>query len=186
MDRRIKYTMKVIKDTFLELMDEKDINKISISEICKISDINRATFYRYYDNVYDLLDKIEADFVLELKKASEKSDEDYTVASFVNVLLHVFVDNKKLVKVLFNSKNTTQLLNDVLVIAYVKCKEKWEKDLPNLASEDMEYAALFIFNGALGVINFWVKNNFDKDPEEISNIIEQLSYFGTKRFIYKR
>ena len=51
MDRRIKYTKKVIKDTFLELMDEKDINKISISEICKISDINRATFYRYDDNV---------------------------------------------------------------------------------------------------------------------------------------
>ena len=186
MDRRIKYTKKVIKDTFLELMDEKDINKITISEICEISDINRATFYRYYDNVYDLLDKIEADFVHELKEASEKNDNDYTVASFVNVLLNVFIDNKKLVKVLFNSKNTMQLLNDLLVITYVKCKDKWEKDLPNLLEEDVEYASLFIFNGALGIINFWVKNNFDKEPEEISKIIEQLSNFGTKRFIYKR
>ena len=83
-------------------------------------------------------------------------------------------------------KNTTQLLNDVLVISYVKCKEKWENDLPNLAEEHMEYASLFIFNGALGIINFWVKNNFDKEPEEISKIIEELSYFGTKRFIYNR
>ena len=36
MDRRIKYTKKVIKDTFLELLEEKDINKITVSEICEI------------------------------------------------------------------------------------------------------------------------------------------------------
>lgn len=52
MNRRIKYTKKVIKHTFLELMEEKDIKKITISEICKTSDINKATFYRYYLDVY--------------------------------------------------------------------------------------------------------------------------------------
>ena len=187
MDRRIKYTKKVVKDTFLELMEKKDIKKITVSEICSLADINRATFYRYYLDVYDLLDKIEEDFVGELKDTSQKSlTEDYTVASFANVLLTVFLDNKKLVKILFNSKSTTHLLNEVLEIAYIKCKSKWEHDLPNLNEEDVEYASLFIFNGALGVINFWVKNDFDKEPEEISKIIEQLSYFGTKRFIYKK
>ena len=186
MDRRIKYTKKVITDTFLELIDKKDINKITVSEICELSDINRGTFYRYYDNVYDLLDKIEAEFVNELVNATKVDDEEYSVSSFVSVLLNVFVENKKLVKVLFDSKNTLQLLNDVLIISYNKCKEKWEKDLPNIDEQDEEYAALFIFNGALGVINFWVKNNFDKEPDEIAKIIEQLSYYGTKRFIYSR
>lgn len=187
MDRRIKYTKKVITETFLELMEEKDIKKITVSEICKIADINRATFYRYYLDVYDLLDKIEEEFVKELKEANDKSiNENYSVSSFANVLLNVFLDNKKLVKMLFDTKSTTHIMNDVLEIAYIKCKEKWEKDLPNLNDEDIEYAALFIFNGALGVINFWVKNDFDKEPIEISHIIEQLSYFGTKRFIYKK
>ena len=48
MDRRVKYTKKIIKDTFLNLLKEKEISKITVSEICKLSDINRATFYRYY------------------------------------------------------------------------------------------------------------------------------------------
>jgi len=69
-------------------------------------------------------------------------------------------------------------------MAYNKCKKKWEKDLPGLKEEDIDYASLFIFNGALGIINYWVKNDFDKEPEEIAKIIEQLSYFGTKRYIY--
>ena len=45
---------------------------------------------------------------------------------------------------------------------------------------------VIIFNGALGVINFWVQNDFDKDINEISEIIETLSYYGTKKYIYKK
>ena len=63
MDRRIRYTKKIIKETFLNLLEEKELNKITVSEICRISDINRATFYRYYLDVFDLFDKIQDEFV---------------------------------------------------------------------------------------------------------------------------
>lgn len=185
MDRRIKYTKNIIKSTFLSLLEEKDIKKITVSEICKLSDINRATFYRYYLDVYDLLNKIQEDFITELKNASN-NDNTYTVSTFSKELLNVFLENKELVRILFNTNNNLYFLNDVLSVAYEKCKIKWLSDLPNTSEEDMEYAAVFIFNGALGVINFWVKNEFDKSVDEISTIIEQLSYYGTKRFIYKK
>ena len=68
MDRRTKYTKKIIKDTFIKLLSEKDIKKVTVSEICKLADVNRATFYRYYLDVYDLLDHIEEDFINELKQ----------------------------------------------------------------------------------------------------------------------
>lgn len=185
MDRRIKYTKNIIKSTFLSLLEEKDIKKITVSEICKLSDINRATFYRYYLDVYDLLNKIQEDFITELKNASN-NDNTYTVSTFSKELLNIFLENKELIKILFNTNNNLYFLNDVLSVAYEKCKIKWLSDLPNTSEEDMEYAAVFIFNGALGVINFWVKNEFDKSVDEISTIIEQLSYYGTKRFIYKK
>lgn len=185
MDRRIKYTKKVIKDTFLNLLEEKDIKKVTVSEICELADVNRATFYRYYLDVYDLLDKIENEFTEELKSALS-NESNYTVSSFSSDLLKVFLENKELVKILFNTNNNIYFLNTFLEIAYEKCKEKWEKDLPNINQEDINYASSFIFNGALGVINYWVQSDFDKDYKEISQIIEQLSYFGTRRFIYKK
>lgn len=58
MDRRTKYTLKTIKETFLDLLQENNINKITVKEICDNADINRATFYRYYTDIYDLLKKI--------------------------------------------------------------------------------------------------------------------------------
>lgn len=185
MDRRIKYTKKVIKETFLNLLEEKDIKKITVSEICELADVNRATFYRYYLDVYDLLDKIEDEFIEELKSALS-SDNNYTISSFSSDLLKVFLENKELVKILFNTNNNIYFLNNFLEIAYEKCKERWEKDLPEIKEEDINYASSFIFNGALGVINYWVKNDFNKDYKEIAQNIEQLSYFGTRKFIYKK
>ncbi len=187
MDRRVKYTKKIIKDTFLDLLSKKDIKKITVSEICNLADINRATFYRYYLDVFNLLESIEDEFVNELKIAYQPKDtEEKSVYQFSKTLLNVFLENKELVKVLFNTNENLSFLHDVLEVAYTKCKERWEKDLPDLSQEDMEYASIFIFNGALGVINFWVKNDFDKDIEEISTIIDTLSCYGTRRYIYKK
>jgi len=186
MDRRTKYTQNVIQETLIDLLSEKDLNKITVSEICEIADVNRATFYRYYLDVYDLLEKIEMRFSEELILAYEKEElTDYTVSKFAKALLKVFVENKKLVKVLFNQKAPTNFLDEILELVYQTCKEKWEQEMLNIKEEDIEYAALFLFNGALGAINFWIKNDFDKEVDEISKIIEQLAYFGLKKFIYK-
>lgn len=187
MDRRVKYTKKIIKDTFLNLLSEKDIKKISVSEICTKADINRATFYRYYLDVYDLLDSIEKEFVTELKAAyTPKTDEEKTISHFSKAMLEVFLQNKELVKILFNTNNNVYFLNNILEVAYERCRERWEKDLPHISEEDMEYATVFIFNGALGVINYWVQNDFDKAIDEVSSVIETLSSYGTRKYIYKK
>lgn len=187
MDRRIKYTKKTIKDTFIKLLDEKDIKKITVSEICKIADINRATFYRYYLDVYDLLDKIQEEFIDELKAPYlENPSRVNSVGAFTKEILNVFIENKELVKILFDTNNNIYFLNDVLEVAYYMCQKRWEDDQPNISEDEINYAVTFIFNGALGVVNFWVKNDFDKDINEVSETIEKLAYFGTKNFIYKK
>ncbi len=187
MDRRVKYTKKIIKDTFLKLLGEKDVKKITVSEICTIADINRATFYRYYLDVFDLLSSIEEEFANELKSAyQQKESKQETIRAFSKAFLTVFIENKDLVKILFNHNNNLSFLNEILQMAFEKCKERWEKDLPDLSEEDMEFASVFIFNGALGVLNFWIKNDFDKDIEEVADIIETLSCYGTRRYIYKK
>ena len=187
MDRRTKYTKKIIKDTLIKLLSEKDIKKVTVSEICKLADVNRATFYRYYLDVYDLLDKIEEDFINELKEPyQEDPSRVSSVGAFSKEILAVFLENKDLVRILFNTNNNIYFLNEVLEVAYDMCKAKWMNDVPTITEAEINYAAIFIFNGALGIVNYWVKNDFDKSIEEVSLAIEQLGYFGTKNYIYKK
>ena len=49
-DRRTKYTKSVIRQALFDLLKEKPLNKITVTDICKMADINRSTFYSYYED----------------------------------------------------------------------------------------------------------------------------------------
>ena len=66
-DRRTRYTRQTIKETFLELLKQKNFTKITVTEICKISEINRGTFYLHYYDIHDVLEDILNDMVQDMK-----------------------------------------------------------------------------------------------------------------------
>lgn len=62
-DRRTKYTRSVIREALMGLLRIKPYSKISVTELCRLADINRGTFYIHYFDVDDVLDDIlEASF----------------------------------------------------------------------------------------------------------------------------
>ena len=58
LDRRTRYTRRTLKEALLELMQEKPYNRITVTEICRRSQINRGTFYLHYFDLDDLLDDL--------------------------------------------------------------------------------------------------------------------------------
>ena len=58
-DRRIRYTRLALRQSLLELMRSRPIDKITVKEICAHADINRGTFYTHFSSPYDLLQQIE-------------------------------------------------------------------------------------------------------------------------------
>lgn len=61
-NRRTIITKKILKDSLLELMQTKPISKITIKEICGLSDMSRSTFYLHYQEQSALLEDIEKRF----------------------------------------------------------------------------------------------------------------------------
>ena len=59
-DRRNAYTEKVIRDTVFSLLQTKPIERISVTEVCRLAEINRSTFYIHYMDCMDVVEK-EAD-----------------------------------------------------------------------------------------------------------------------------
>ena len=56
--RRVIKTKQGIRDSFFILLKEKPINKITVSDIIRQADINRSTFYFYYDDIFDMIEQI--------------------------------------------------------------------------------------------------------------------------------
>ena len=57
-DRRTIYTKNLIKDSLLDLLKHTPYEKITVTAICKQSEITRATFYLHYSNIDEVLDEV--------------------------------------------------------------------------------------------------------------------------------
>jgi AcrR family transcriptional regulator len=47
-NRRAKFTKELIKSSFLTLLQESELPEVTVTEICKLADVNRGTFYLHY------------------------------------------------------------------------------------------------------------------------------------------
>lgn len=56
MDKRVIKTKKAIRQAFISLRQNKPIEKIYVENLCREALINKSTFYRYYRDIYDLVE----------------------------------------------------------------------------------------------------------------------------------
>lgn len=58
-----------IRQAFTKLLREKPIQRIAVKELCQEAGVNRSTFYAHYQDIYDLLTKIEEDMLEDFRRA---------------------------------------------------------------------------------------------------------------------
>lgn len=90
-DKRIIKTRKSLKNAMIEMLEEKDFEHISITELCKTADISRITFYSHYGDKYVLLNEIFDD-MLQIgtedyyRRQDENNPDRNLAAGYVNML----------------------------------------------------------------------------------------------------
>ena len=75
-DIRTIRTQKLIMDSFKELLNHKSFEAIRVSDISNAAEINRATFYNYYTDKYQLLDTmVEETLLVQIRENSIDQEE---------------------------------------------------------------------------------------------------------------
>ncbi len=171
-DYRARLTKMLIRDKFLQLLKEKPINKITVSEICVKAEINRATFYAHYKNVYDLLESIEG----ELTNGFEEALQNKTchIEEYIMTLLQVIKDNSELCSVLITDKNSgfVQKIMDMGREYYIS---GWMGTRIHASDEEVEFVYDFLSHGSVGVICEWLENGMNLSLEELAAFLSKLS-----------
>ena len=63
MDRRTRRTRLLLQETLLRLLADKPLNRITVTELTELADVNRVTFYAHYHDVYDMFDQLRTDLI---------------------------------------------------------------------------------------------------------------------------
>ena len=77
-DIRTIRTKKVIMDAFKELLHHKNFESIRVSDISTTAEINRATFYNYYTDKYQLLDTMVEETLLVQIRENTMNHQDFS------------------------------------------------------------------------------------------------------------
>ncbi|MBI1293961.1 TetR family transcriptional regulator [bacterium] len=86
-DLRIQRTLQRIRHAFLELLEVKSFDQITVSAVSERAQINRATFYRHYTDIYDLAQQITEQF--DAIQQVQKRDTEDLVGAVRAIFEHV-------------------------------------------------------------------------------------------------
>jgi AcrR family transcriptional regulator len=177
-DLRIIRTKKSIRKAFLNLLKEKNYNKITIQDIAEEAMINRNTFYLHYLDKDDLLDQLSSECLNKLKESMNASIN-------INVIDDLGYDefyeiNKKVFKAIEEDFDFYKVILGDESIPYLSLKftnviknhmsEGLDKSY-SLKSDDRIIYIEYMAAGLIGVIRFWVNNKDKYSIEEISRIV---------------
>ncbi len=157
-NKRKRESIEKIEKAFFNMLLEKDINKISVTDICKETSLNRSTFYANYIDIYDLAnklrEKLEKDFDAQFLKKENQSA--------VNMFKHIY-ENQPFYKIYFklgyNEKHQV----------YVYDQTRAEDDFDG---KYIKYHIEFFRNGLNSIIKMWLADGCKETPEEMAEILK--------------
>lgn len=167
-----KSAIERIESAFIELIQSKEINEITVTEIVKKAKVNRSTFYVNYVDIYDLADKIREKMYLNIldlyKEEAIKKEHSY---NYLKLFEHI-KDNQIYYKTLFK-------LNFDFSNYYDSSLE--EKDALKYlgTTKNIEYHKEFFKAGMSAILKMWLNNGCKESPEEIVEILN-IEYKGKR------
>ena len=76
-DQLVIITKMMLKEALLKLLHTRQLNKITITDLCRESGINRATFYRHYEEPKDILNEIRYSIFEDIKNLDDEYQTRY-------------------------------------------------------------------------------------------------------------
>lgn len=96
-DARVRYTRMVIEKTFFGLLREKNADKITVTELCTRAGINRATFYKHYEDIGMLMESEVQALIAEVEQILRECRPENAGNLTLKILLHMRENREKYV-----------------------------------------------------------------------------------------
>jgi AcrR family transcriptional regulator len=167
----------VLKESFIELLEKKDISQISIKEICEDADINRATFYAHYSDQYDLLRKIENELLDNINAylaEYEKKNNNMSDVMLAERIFEYIKENARLCKLLLSERGDFSFQKQIMSLVYDTIIAELT-DNNKIAKEDAEYVYSFTITGCVGIVQKWLDEDMKKSPQYMAEMVIKLT-----------
>ena len=180
------YTAQLMNQALLKLLEEKELDYITVTEIAKKAGVNRSTFYLHYDNIYELfeetvenLNKEFSGCFLDKKVEFSSQKESFLLTDeYIKPYLMFVKKNKRILRLVYQKPQLFKVEK-----AYLKMQEKVFN--PAIArfdcdKKEMPYKLEFYTRGVSAIVKKWLEMDCSLDENELIAIIKDCVGYDIK------
>jgi AcrR family transcriptional regulator len=181
-DPRILRTDRLIQDAFIDLTSELGFDEVTIGEIANRARVNRATFYRHYQDKYDLLEQIfqegMSEFASDLGPPGEEAMpiDPLTPPERWVKLFEYFATHEQIYRPLLGSKGSSWFVARVrdYFVKRMDEREQQRAHLPAFQGKTLEsripkkVTLTLASNMLISTIAWWLENGKQYSSKEIA------------------
>ncbi|MBR5620024.1 MAG: TetR family transcriptional regulator C-terminal domain-containing protein [Clostridia bacterium] len=173
-DRRVLYTKLFLREALLDLMQEKPVDRITPTELCRAANINRNTFYAHYYTVRDVLSEIEQEFserLLESLKTMFSSD-GMDLSVLLREIFNIVYAQKDFCKILLSENGDAAFFEQLISQGKPFILNGWKANGMRLDDEEAEMFFAFIVSGSIALMQEWAATDMREPPEKVAKLLE--------------
>ncbi|MCD8118042.1 MAG: TetR/AcrR family transcriptional regulator [Lachnospiraceae bacterium] len=175
-NQRIMLTKRLLKESLIRLMQKKDIQSITVKELCEDSGINRSTFYNHYGRPSDVLADLENDLLTGIPVISvyeldgSRSPQEVLRKQTVDFLQYIQEFRKVALLLMKNSAGSSEFASRAFDLPAIK------KAINDIISEkyndaDREMISSFIQGGLYSMLRQWVLSEHPRSVEDMADLL---------------
>ncbi len=177
-NRNARRTRALIEGAFLELMKEKPYTKISVREITEKADINRSTFYLHYQDVYDLLNKIETRITEDIKETIfQIRREDYVPGRhpFHVLVFRELMQHEEIFRILLSKNGDIDFIYKLATTMGEGLYQGWSSYYSGHIPPELEMYVSYVAFGMMGMLLKNLQLDSCWPPEEMGHLAGEVT-----------
>lgn len=185
-DKRSIVSCQMLFEGLKAIMEEKEMDEIKITELVDRSGVSRATFYRNFDQIIDVLilksDQLFEELMVVLREYHQKEPVKRS-SQFMIPFLEFFGERTTVVELLLKAKRT-----DVLQDSMVKMFDSMYQSYLEVAkrpTETWDYFVAIRSGITVNILLTWVKNGKNIAPDQLGHMLfnEMSQSMGVDAFM---
>ena len=166
-------SIDMISDAMLELLQEKNIDEISIKELCLTADVSRPTFYQMFDSKEEIvLYRMREFFATYRREILEKQIAPTDLSSVVHIFFQVVAINPAFRNVVRHND-----FSNLLSQAFMEFLGQIEElRFRQLSDEENNYLYAFVSGAVTQVIQNWFKTNYQLPADQVADLTLNMIY----------
>lgn len=166
MDRRVRKTRETLFDTLIQLLKEKEFERITIQEIADRADVNRGTVYLHFEDKYDLLNRCIESYLVRLNDSCLPIEPSESPEVSLLRTFRYLEDSADIYSVLIRSEGMAAFrlrLSELL-------RQGVEQQFDRLVADDRlnkEISIQFVTTAIVGLFEWWIARSMPYSAEEM-------------------